>query len=178
MAILSTLFLLARTVDPADAIPTAGVDVSERARDQQLTGPRFSGVSGEGTTFDLSAMAARPDPADPRRMSADAPRLVLVDPEGGNAIVAAQDAEVDTGRRSLILTGDVIIETSTGYALQTRRLEGTLGDLRVTAPGEVRGHGPLGTIRAGAMRIDDAAEGGARLLFTDGVELLYEPPDE
>ncbi|MEL6588071.1 MAG: hypothetical protein AAFQ50_15700, partial [Pseudomonadota bacterium] len=46
---LSTLFLLARTVDPDDAIPFADVNVSERARDQQLTQPKFSGVSSDGT---------------------------------------------------------------------------------------------------------------------------------
>ncbi len=176
LALLSTMFLLANRVNPDDAIPFAAVDVSERARDRQLTRPRFAGVSSRGTPFALTAERARPDAADPRRMSAQAPRLVLGTGEADRATVAAEAGEVDTGARTIALAGDVRIDTATGYALRTAAMEGTLGRLRVVAPGEVRGTGPLGRLRAGAMRIDEDAAGAVRLVFTGGVDLLYLPP--
>lgn len=177
LALLSTLFLLARRVNPDDAIGIAPVDVSERAREGQLTAPRFTGVSVEGTAFDLSARTARPDPQDARRMTAEDLSLSLVDASGGSATVASERGDVDTGARSLTLDGDVQIETTTGYRLRTDRLEGTLGRLDVVAPGEVTGDGPLGRLRAGSMRLDEDEGGAGRLLFTGGVDLLYDPPE-
>ncbi|WP_299817564.1 LPS export ABC transporter periplasmic protein LptC [uncultured Jannaschia sp.] len=176
LVLLSTMFLLARRVNPEDAIPIAEVDVSERARERQLTRPRFTGVSQEGTNFDLSARVARPDADDPRRMSADAMELVLSDPAGGRSQVRSDRGQIDTGTRRIALDGAVRIETSTGYRVDTDRLEGTLGRLDVVAPGEVTGEGPLGTFRAGALRIDEDEGGAVRMVFTDGVNLLYRPP--
>ena len=177
LAILSLLFLLARRVDPAGAIPIGEVDVSERARDLQLTMPRVSGVSSEGTVYQLTSDAARPDPSDPRRMTLGPLRLDLGDGPGGAARVTSQAGEVDTGARRVVLDGDVRMDTTTGYALRTGRLEGTLGQLDVIAPGEVRGAGPLGDLRAGAMRLREDAEGRRTLVFSRGVELVYTPPE-
>ncbi|MCK0168539.1 LPS export ABC transporter periplasmic protein LptC [Jannaschia sp. S6380] len=176
LALLSTIFLLARKVNPDDAIPFAEVDVSERAREQQLTMPRFTGVSTDGTTYDLSARTARPDADDPRRMTVDAMRLILDDGLGGTATVMSDSGQVDTAARTVMLDGDVRIETSSGYRLETGRLQGSLGRLEVVAPGEVTGDGPLGRLRAGAMTLDEGPEGAGRLLFTGGVDLLYVPP--
>lgn len=176
LMLLSTLFLVARRVNPDDAIPFADVDVSMRAREQQLTMPRFTGVSSGSTAFDLSALLARPDVADPRHMTAEALRLILRDDLGGQAIVISNEGDIDTGKRNLILTGDVRIETSTGYALMTDRLEGSLADLSIISPGKVTGTGPLGDLRAGSMEISERADGTARLVFTNGVDLLYRPP--
>ncbi|WP_179381074.1 LPS export ABC transporter periplasmic protein LptC [Jannaschia marina] len=177
LLLLSSMFLLARRVNPEDAIPLATVDVSERANDQQLTMPRFTGVSQGRTAFDLSARAARPDSANPRLMSAETLRLVLEDTDGGRATVVSRRGNVDTGTRTIELLGDVRIDTSTGYALRTEALSGTLGTLAVEAPGEVRGEGPLGTLRAGGMSLTEDPETGAgRLVFTNGVDLLYTPP--
>lgn len=176
LALLSTMFLLARSVNPDDAISFAAVDVSERARDRQVTAPRLSGVSDRGTAFDLAAREARPDADDPRRMSGTALRLVLDGQARDRATIVADAGEVDTGARTIALEGDVHIETSTGYDLETARMDGSLGRLEVVAPEEVRGTGPLGELRAGAMRIDEDAGGAARMVFTGGVNLLYLPP--
>lgn len=176
LLLLSTIFLLARRVNPDDAFPLATVDVSERARDRQLTGPRFTGISREGTAFALSADRARPDADDPRRMTAQAVRLVLDGSGGGRADIVAATGRVDTAGRAVTLDGDVRIVTSTGYDLETDRLSGSLERMEVIAPQQVRGTGPLGTLSAGGMRIDEDAAGAPRLVFTGGVVLLYLPP--
>ncbi|SDY38186.1 lipopolysaccharide export system protein LptC [Jannaschia faecimaris] len=176
LALLSTMFLLARKVNPDDAIPYAEVDVSERARDQQLTMPRFAGVSQGRTAFDLSARLALPDPEDPRRMSAVALRLVLNDAGGGRATVISDAGDLDTAERTIVLTGDVRVETSTGYVLRTDQLEGSLAGLAIVSPEEVTGDGPLGKLRAGSMVLTEDENGSALMLFTNGVDLLYTPP--
>ena len=174
LALLSTVFLLARTVDPDDAIPFAEIDLSERARDEQLTRPRVMGQSRGGTGFDLAADAARPDPAAPAVLTIDRLRLAL-DDAGAGATVSARGGRVDTRAREVVLDGDVVVETTTGYRLRTERLEGSLGALRLVAPAPVHGDGPLGRLDAGGMVLEE--QGGAqRLRFTGGVDLLYVPP--
>jgi lipopolysaccharide export system protein LptC len=176
LALLSTVFLMAQRVDPDAAIPFADVDVAMRARDQQLTEPRVSGVSADGTAFRLHAAAARPDPGDPRRLSADVLTLRL-DGAGGTVAAEAMRGAVDTAARSVELEGGVRIETSRGYRLETERLEGTLGALDVRSPGPVRGEGPPGTISAGAMTVAAGPDGAPVMRFTGGVELVYLPGD-
>lgn len=176
LALLSSLFLLSDRVDPDDALPYAAVDVSERARDRQLTRPRFAGVTSAGTAFRLSSDAARPDPGDPRRMTAERTVLLLDAGEGGRAGLRAARATVHTADRAVRLEGGVSVGTSTGYDLRTERLEGTVRRLDLLAPGPVEGDGPLGALRAGAMRITEDETGAGRLVFTRGVEVLYLPP--
>ena len=179
LALLSTLFLMARTADPSGAVPFADVDLSERARDQQITAPRIAGRTVGGTAFALVADAARPDLDDPRRMAIDALDLTLGRPgDASVTTVLARMGEVDSAERTLVLAGDVRIDTTDGLSLRTDRLEGSLNALRVASPGPVTGEAPFGRLRAGAMTITEARDGSGdrRVMFTDGVELLYVPP--
>ena len=50
LGLLSTLFLLSRAIDPGQAIPFAEKEVQDRLRDQQITGPFFTGATSEGTS--------------------------------------------------------------------------------------------------------------------------------
>jgi len=58
LALLSTLFLVARTVDPAQKLPFADIDVDAIAREQRIGAPKFNGVTKEGTAISLSADSA------------------------------------------------------------------------------------------------------------------------
>ena len=180
LAIMSTLFLGARQVDPSGAVPVADASLSDRARDQQLTAPRITGRTQGGTPFDLRAQAARPDAADPRRLTVDALSLTLGGAtEPDLTAVSAAGGTVDSAARTIVLAGDVRVDTTAGFRLRTQRLEGSLGVLRVVSPGPVRGDAPFGTLSAGGMVIEESADGadGRRFVFTDGVTLLYAPPD-
>ena len=61
LAILSTLFLVARTIDPEAAIPYAEVDIAERIREPRMTAPAYAGVTKDGATLTLTADEARPE---------------------------------------------------------------------------------------------------------------------
>lgn len=178
LGLLSSLFLLARTVDPDDALPYAEVDLSERARDRQLTDPRFAGVTEEGTAFSLTSDAARPDPERASRLTADRTFLVLDGGSRGGAAMRADTAVVDGDARTVELTGDVSVGTSTGYDLRTDVMTGRIDRLEIVAPGRVTGDGPLGRLNAGGMRLTETGDGAQTLVFHGGVELLYLPPPE
>ena len=69
LGLLSTMFLLSRTLDPSNAIPFADIDVEKIAREQQLTSPRFSGTTSDGSSIVVDAESALPNLTDPRKLS-------------------------------------------------------------------------------------------------------------
>ncbi|MBD3763292.1 MAG: LPS export ABC transporter periplasmic protein LptC [Rhodobacterales bacterium] len=174
LAILSTLFLLSRRIDPQDAIPFAEVDVQDRAREPRLTAPAYSGTTRDGAALTVIAAEARPDAGG----GASAQRLVarLVAPDGQVTEVTADHADLPQGAGDLVLTGAVTVTTSTGYRIATPRVTAALDRTLVTGDGPVTATGPLGTLTAGGLRL--TAEGPERshvLVFNAGVKLIYRP---
>ena len=62
LGLLSTLFLVSRTIDPSDAIPFATVDIEDRIRQPRLTLPTWAGVTDDGSAMTVTATEARPLP--------------------------------------------------------------------------------------------------------------------
>ena len=60
LAILSTLFLVARRIDPEAALPYAEVDVEDLAREPRMTAPTYAGTTEDGASVTLTADEARP----------------------------------------------------------------------------------------------------------------------
>jgi lipopolysaccharide export system protein LptC len=176
LSLLSTLFLVSRTINPEDAIPFADIDVEQMAKEQSLAAPKFSGMTSDGSTISVTAERARPDLTDPRRLSATNVAADILTTSGTQILVLADDALYDGNSNTLTLTGRVRFNTSTGYELQTDALEADLGVTRLTAPGSVSGFAPAGTLDAGSMEL--TGEVGSQLLhFKNGVKLVYDPQD-
>ena len=53
LAIMSTLFMVSRTVRPEDAIPYADVDVADLMQQPRLTNPNFAGMTSDGAALSL-----------------------------------------------------------------------------------------------------------------------------
>ncbi len=121
LGLLSTLFLVSnRITDSTASVPFAKVDLAQRAREQQITAPFFSGRTKAGHLVAFSAQSARPDPDNPSRSSAtrmDA-RIDFVD--GSRITVSAQDAMIDNSTHIATLEGGVFIIVD-GYDIQTRK---------------------------------------------------------
>jgi lipopolysaccharide export system protein LptC len=176
LAILSTLFLLSRSVDPRAAIPFSQVDIADRIDGQQMTAPIFAGVSVEGHVIGFTARAARPDPATPDRVLTDAPAAVIDLTTGIRVTVNGDAGTFDQAADMATLTGAVRLTNSQGYEMTSNAMQSTLSRLSVTSPGPVQGTGPPGRFTAGAMMLDsDPVTGKATLLFTGGVHLIYRP---
>jgi lipopolysaccharide export system protein LptC len=175
LAILSTLFLFSRRIDPSDAIPYAEVDIEERLREPRMTDASYSGVTEDGSAINLRAAAAVPEADGNAR--ATGLSATLDSPDGSNTTFAAATGQLDNASGMIALSGGVKVETSTGYHIQTGDLRIALDSTSVEAPGTVSADGPPGTITADRMTLTSADPNGGRyqLVFTGNVKLIYQP---
>lgn len=181
LGILSTIFLVSHRIDPNAGIPFADVDVEELTREQRITNPSYAGVTDDGTLVTIDADRARPDLSDPGRATAERIRARLDSPGGLTTTVDAPEGRVDTGTKSLRLTGGVTLTTSDGYHMTAPTVLAALNEGELEATGPVLGRGPAGTLEAGAMQIlrrsaGEDADPNYRLVFTEGVRIVYQPP--
>jgi lipopolysaccharide export system protein LptC len=175
LAVLSTLFLFARAIDPEDAIPYATVDVEERIREPRMTAPTYSGVTSDGASLSVQAAEARPGSADG---AATAQSLVarLQTPDGALTDMVAASGALDSAAGLLSLIGDVRITTSTGYVVESQAMTARLDRTGLTSPGDIHATGPMGTITATGMSLEQATTPGDYVLVFKGrVRLIYTP---
>lgn len=175
LAILSTLFFVAETLDPEAAIPYAEVDVERILAEQGVSGPTFGGVIEDGTAISLSAVSVRPD-ASRKSLRAERMTAELDLSGGGHVAIESAVGTVSSETQEAILDGGARLESSTGYVVVTERLVTSVAEGRVTADSAVTATGPAGKIDAGAMELSrrESAE-GYLLVFKNGVRLLYQP---
>ncbi|MGB8812416.1 MAG: LPS export ABC transporter periplasmic protein LptC [Paracoccaceae bacterium] len=177
LIILSTLFLVSRTIDPSDAIPYADVDVADRVREPRMTAPTYAGVTADGASLTVTADQARPDAGDGAGSTATALRADLQTPDGATTAITAADGRLDTAARLFTLSGGVKITTSSGYAITADTLTTALDQTEVISNSAVTAIGPLGQISAGSMVLTEDATipGSYDLVFKNHVKLIYQP---
>jgi lipopolysaccharide export system protein LptC len=176
LVLLSLVFLVARTIDPTQAIPLAEIDVEDRARDPRLSGARFAGVTQDGAALTIKTETARADQAVALRMEVTGLDLRLEGENGETFLARAQSGVLDRGTGRFEMSGGLEISTTPGYRLSSARLTGLLDSTRIESPGPISGAAPAGEITAGtmAMRADSSGGAGYRLVFGGGVRLLYQ----
>lgn len=176
LVLLSTLFLLSRAIDPEATIPFADTEVQERLRDQQVTGPFYSGTTDDGDLISFSAEKLTTPRGQTGTNEAEDLRAVLDLQSGAQIVMDAARAKVDAGADQAELIGNVRINTSTGYSIQSERMTSNLATLDIASPGPVEANSPAGEITAGAMTITNRQDSaGSQMLFTKGVKLIYTP---
>ncbi|MFO1203377.1 MAG: LPS export ABC transporter periplasmic protein LptC [Tabrizicola sp.] len=176
LAILSTLFLVARRIDPEDALPYAEVDVEDLAREPRMTAPTYAGTTEDGAALTLSAEEARPA-AEGSPARAAGLRLDLATPDGGSTELVAAEARMDDTARQVLLSGGVTVTTSTGYRLETAEVAAKLDRTGLESRAPVVATGPAGEIRADGMSLsqDIRTPGDYVLVFKGSVRLVYQP---
>ena len=181
LALMATLFLVARRVDPETAIPHAKVDVAELLRDPRMTAPTYSGLTTDGTAISMVAQTARPATGVQEASARDA--VTTMDfPKGGQMIVTSPEAELAQAAGELRLSGGVLIESSSGYQLTAPGVVVHLDRSGMESRGEgVLVEGPLGQIESESFTLHREAgaaqaEAKSLLVFSGGVKLLYLPP--
>ncbi|WP_435164972.1 hypothetical protein [Falsirhodobacter sp. 1013] len=176
LVLLSTIFLVSRTVNPDAAIPYATVDVTGRAMDPRLTLPTWSGVTSDGATLNIAAAEARP-PTDERAASLSALRADLDTPDGVETQLQAAAGTFDPEIGMVTLSGQVRMRNSQGYDISLPTVTARTDATQVVGEGPVTGLAPMGQLTAGGMTLtaEDATRANYRLDFTDGVKLIYTP---
>lgn len=172
LALLSTLFMVSRSINPDDAIPFADVDVQDRVREPRMTAPTWSGVTRDGAALTVTAADARPQSGG---ATATGVQARLETPDGQTTRFDAAQAELDQKAGTLQLSGGVRLQTPQGMQVETQALTALLDQTEVTAPGSITAKGPLGELTAGGMRLTNGDKGHV-LLFQNGVKLIYLPP--
>lgn len=177
LALLATMFLIARQIDPDAAIPNAEVDVRQYAREARVGGPRFSSVTEDGTVVAATADIARPDPATPGRITAEGVDAQFDVPDGSTVHAAANEGAFGGAAGRLDLAGEVVITTSSGYRILSDAMTATLGFTEIRSDGPVTAVGPPGRIDAGSMAVTQSEDDPSDylLVFNDGVKLVYRP---
>ncbi len=178
LAILSTLFLVAKRIDTEAAIPYATVDVRELAREQRVGQPRYAGVTDDGAAITIVAARALPDAAGADTLRAEEMAAQIDLPDGTAIGVTAPLGWLDTPRDLASMAGGVVVTTTDGWRFETATLEAALDATRLLAETTVDATGPLGDLTAGRMDLTQGPQPdgpGPVLLFTGGVRLLYDP---
>ena len=175
LVLLSTLFLLSRNIDPMASIPFAEAEVNERMRDQQITGPFFSGSTEQGDQISFSAGEIGVADGNGRVTANDVSAQIDLS-SGARLVFFADLGEVDIANDTSILSGKVLITTSTGYKINSERLVSAMTSLNIESPNEIIAEGPLGTFSAGSMRLALSEKTkSTQMVFTNAVKLIYDP---
>ena len=176
LAILSTLFLVARRIDPEAALPYAEVDVQDLAREPRMTAPTYAGTTRDGGALTLRADEARPA-AEGAEASAAAIRLELDTPDGARTELSAATARMDSAAQEVVLSGGVTVTTSAGYRLETEEVAARLDRTGLESRAPVTATGPAGEIRADHMELrqENPTQASYVLVFNGGVRLVYRP---
>lgn len=178
LAILSTLFFVAETLDPEAAIPYAEVDVAKILREQGATSPAFGGVTVHGVEIILSADSIRPGENQPNRWTGAVLTAKLNLPSGAEISIDSPEGIVDATEREALLRGGAVLETSTGYRITTDEIVTSFDEASVLADHGIVASGPPGTITANTMRLNrmDSDPPTHHLVFKGDVRLVYRPP--
>ena len=175
LAILSTLFLVAESLDPQAAIPYAKVDVERLLEEQGMTRPSFGGLTSNGVAVSISAETVRPDPDTPSRLIGADIDALLTYPDGGQVNIAGPDGILDATTNEVRLMNGARLESTSGYIVETDNITASVEQASVEASTEIRATGPIGDLTAGSMILSQAEDGNYLLVFKNGVRLIYEP---
>ncbi len=177
LGMLSSIFLVSRSLDPNATLPYSKVELEDRLRDPRLTTPRFSGMSTNGATITLDAAEMRPDLLHPGSGTATDLRATMITPDHAVTTLASDTGRIDADSSTYEMTGTVVITSSAGYRITAPRLTGSLDASTLDATGSVQADAPMGTITSDTMqlRADPANPGRYVLVFKDSVRLIYDP---
>ncbi|MEM6892022.1 MAG: hypothetical protein AAF636_28485 [Pseudomonadota bacterium] len=179
LAILSTLFFVAETLDPEAAIPYAEVDVARILREQGVTRPTYGGVFDSGVSLNLSAEAVRPGGDGQNVLDGSQLSARFSFPSGADLQIESPVGIVDPGANAVTLRGGAVLKSSTGYAVVTEEIVASLSEASILAKEEILAEGPPGRITAGRMELmrSSGADPTYLLVFKDGVRLVYTPKE-
>ena len=183
VVLLSTVFLVSRSIDPQRAIDMADVDITELTREPRIGTARVAGVTRDETVLLIEAAAVRSvsdlDMTGGLHLTLDQPVGEMKFPATRTVWFQAQHGEIEAERDRLHMRGDVMLQTSEGYDLRMPELVSALQTTHVTGIGGVEGAGPPGTLSADRLELrpKSGAENGYLLALKGNVRLIYLPEE-
>lgn len=175
LAILGTLFLIARGPAVDATIPFSRATIEDRLRNQQMTGAHYAGATRNGGQLTVTADSARPGARDDGP-SASGLNAELLTVAGTRIAFSSSEGALDPLQDQARFQGDVLITSDAGMQVRSELLEADLNGLSAHSPGPVQAEGEIGNLSAGSMRLETRNQGGPmHMLFNNGVKLIYVP---
>ncbi len=172
---LSTVFLLSRSIETDVSVPFPQTEINDRLADQVITQPDYRGITRKGEDVHIKAIQAAKGPEGSVPTAAEfRGRLGLLN--GGVITLDSNSGMIRPDKKTATFVGDVVITTTDGIQVTTDLLNTSLDEIRGDTPGQVNGTGPIGDFSAGRMTFGtEKKDGPVHIVFTDGVKLVYEP---
>jgi len=175
LGILSTLFLLSRSIDPTAKIPFAEQEMADRLRNQQVTGPVYSGITDNGDEITVTASLARPGGSGAPSEAINLDALIVMG-NGQRITLTSDTGTLSADGGTATFTGNVEIISATGIVVRTEALNAALNAIEGDTPGTVTATAPFGDLTAGNMQLREKSDGGPlHMIFNNGVKLIYDP---
>ncbi|RBW61176.1 hypothetical protein [Ruegeria sp. A3M17] len=175
IAMLSTVFLLSRSIETNVSVPFNQQDIDERLADQVVTQPNYQGTTRKGEDVQIEASRATQGTEGEVPTAAEfRGRLGLLN--GGVITLDSISGMIRPDKNTATFVGDVVITTTDGIVVTTDLLNTALDEIQGDTPGQVNGTGIIGDFTAGRMTFGtEKKDGPVHIIFTDGVKLVYEP---
>ncbi len=183
LVLLSTIFLVSRSIDPDRAVALSEIDLSALTREPRIGTARVAGVTQDMTALVIEAAAISAPGAQPQdepvHLRLDAPSGKLSFVSNREVTFSSTTGTLDRSEDQVALTGDVQLHSSDGFHAHLPRLTASLSETRVSGDGGVRAIGPPGEISAETLSITvpQDATGGYLLAFSGNVRLIYLPEE-
>jgi lipopolysaccharide export system protein LptC len=179
VGLLASLFLVQTEDRLGGNVVFSPGDVEALGSGLRIDNPTFTGTTQGEDRFRFTAALVEPDAAPPERAHITTLSGTLALENGPEVSVRAETGDLDIPTQRLDLSGQVVITTSDGYRMVTDKATIDLAAGAFVAGDKVVTTGPLGEIISGSLHVAPAAETGEarRFSFSDGVRLVYDPPD-
>jgi lipopolysaccharide export system protein LptC len=183
LALLSTVFLVARHLNPDDALPYSDVDIADRLRDPRMTNPVYAGTTADGADLRVTAETATPEKPGTETVAASGATAqtvlgLLTTPDGVRTDLRSLAAQMDVTGDSVTFTGGVDLANGAGYRVQTDSMIARMDQTEVRSLAPVVATGPATHITALEMVLtqDTTRPDSYVLVFNGQVKLVYTPP--
>jgi len=173
--LLSTVFLLSRSIDTNVSVPFTQQEIDERLESQMVSQPLYRGTTNKGEEIKVEASRAVQGGQGSSPTASELNGHYLMK-SGREITLASNSGTIRPDKGIATFVGDVVITTTDGMQLTTELLNTSLDEIRGDTPGQVDGTGPIGNFTAGRMTFGtQKKDGPVHIVFTDGVKLVYEP---
>ena len=146
--LLSTVFLLSRSIETNVTVPFTQQDMDQRLAEQVVTQPNYRGTTRKGEDVQIEAIHATQGTSGSVPTASEfRGRLGLL--SGGTITMDSNSGLIRPDKGTATFVGDVVITTTDGIVVTTDLLNTSLDEIRGDTPGQVDGTGVIGDFSAG-----------------------------
>jgi len=174
-----SVFVFTTSKPDLDKFLLDNTDLLALALGEQITDPRFTGVTNTDDAFSIGAEAAVPNGPRPTRVDLVSPSTSIELNSGVFVFARSDEGAFDADDRTVSLSGGAIVTSTDGYRIDADRMTLNLEESRFSAENSISVQAQNSEIMAGSLVIErketDSSKNYFVLRFSDGVRLTYSP---